>query len=229
MPKTVLFLRHGKLDLPYRDHAEMPFDVFADLGSGKLNPPIDTAFAGAAIHSFRAEAMCLPGTRIISSPSRRCLETASYFSSVLGDVPSTRILTSSALAEVEFDLRILNAENRIAAALSAHDITAANAAVFHGMLSGQGCELVSDVYSRVEEAFKLIRAEESPVVCFTHDFFMRVIEIYIHRRGVPYFEVTMDDLLRTKRNTYLNGFQTDLELNTFSAFPLEKNKLSPQQ
>lgn len=220
MPYTLTFLRHGKLNLPYQDHAEIPFDIFADLGSGKLNPPIDTAFADATIRSFAKKTTFTPETSILSSPSRRCLETATRFTSVVGDRLLKPIQPTPDLVEVAFDLQILNTNNRIADALAAHNIAIANTAVFEGMLSGTGCEHVRDAYARVERVFEIIRNETSPVVCFTHDFLMRVIQIYIHRGGASFSEVTLADLLETKRNTYLNGFQTDSDLTVFKPFPL---------
>ena len=41
---SIIFLRHSKLLLPYKDHGEMPFSVLSKLGLQELNPPIDMVY-----------------------------------------------------------------------------------------------------------------------------------------------------------------------------------------
>lgn len=218
MPDNIYFLRHGKLDLPYKDHAEMPFDVFADLGSGHLNPPIDDVFADTIMQKFRESGELAQTTHIISSPIRRCIDTAHLFVEEFGN-QTDEITIEPALTEVQFDLRALNIEGGIEKALALHDITTANEIVFSGMLSGAGCEPVESIYTRVGRVFESVRTREGNIVLFTHDFIMRVIEIYIKRHAAPYTEITMQDLLATKRNTYLDGFKTNQTLDEFRSFP----------
>jgi hypothetical protein len=89
------------------------------------------------------------------------------------------------------------------------------------MISGKNCELVSESYKRVGSFFTMLtdiknRTEKS--LSITHDFFMRVIEIYIKNRGQPNPSITYGNLKNTKRNLYLHGFATDFSLSKFLPF-----------
>ncbi len=51
-------------------------------------------------------------------------------------------------------------------------------------------------------------------VFITHDFFMRVLELYIRRSGTL-GKVHSEDLQNTQRNLYLQGFATENPPNAF--------------
>ena len=108
------------------------------------------------------------------------------------------------LKEVDFNL------NLIYPRLPDHiDIEAMNRDVFRAMLSGIGAESIQTVCGRVESIFKFLgNGKPREIILVTHDFLMRVIEIYV-RSGGPPSQITYEDLLRTNRNLYLRGFATD--------------------
>jgi len=213
------FLRHGKLDLPYRDHAEMPFSIFADLGTDVLSPSIDESYAKERIKHLKG-ALQLQMNAVLASPSRRCQETAAILRRAAAGIGGEVIpRTSVLLSEVEFDLRSLNADDNVEAALAAHDIAAVNEAVFKGMISGEHCEPVERVYARVAQLFEELRDLQKPCICITHDFYMRVVELYIRRHGDKFRTITLNDLVSTRRNRYLSGFATNSELVSF--LPIE--------
>lgn len=216
MPQYI-FLRHGKLDLPYADHSEMPFSVFADLGTGVLNPPVNAKHADQRIEQIKQLAG-ISGTQfIMASPAERCQETANILNSTLrgmsGTLPHE---TSALLSEVKFDLRSLNTGGEIERALEVQDITRVNDAIFTAMISGKYCEPIEHIYNRVQSLFERLGNNElKPCLCITHDFLMRVIEIYIRRNGIVFESISLSELQRTRRNTYLSGFATDQDLKTF--------------
>ncbi len=212
----IIFLRHGKLLLPYKDHSEMPFSVFADLGSGILNPPIDAPEATVRLEEIQNNLNISNTRSVLTSPATRCQETSALLVTTLCNQGREIVpVVSEHLAEVKFDLRALDSEGRIEKALKEHDIVTVNNAVFSAMVSGKDCEPVADAYYRVEQLFKS-STQELPCIFISHDFIMRVIEIYIRRHGAPYSEISFDDLVSTRRNTYLSGFATNIDLKMFT-------------
>ncbi len=197
------FLRHGKLDLPYKDHSEMSFEVLADLASEKLNPPIDKKVTRSLISAI---AVIVPFERlekIYTSPSQRARETAT----LIADYTKERFQKESLISvlpelrEVHFDLREIYALSP-----QGIDIQAVNQAVFRATLSGKGAEPINSLYNRVDSIFKTLANEErQEAALITHDFLMRAVELYAEHKGIPR-ETTYEDLLQTRRNSYLRGF-----------------------
>jgi len=58
-------LRHGKLSLPFKDHSEMPVSVLSELGSGKLNPPIDREYSMTLVKKIIFDFPKILSTKII--------------------------------------------------------------------------------------------------------------------------------------------------------------------
>jgi hypothetical protein len=79
------------------------------------------------------------------------------------------------------------------------------------MISGENCETIFNAYKRIETLFTKIDKREKSLF-ITHDFFMRVIEIYIKDKKRKCSSITFNDLKNTKRNLYLHGFATDSSL-----------------
>lgn len=206
----LIFLRHGKLDLPYKDHGEMPFDVISDLATGILNPPVDKIYTEKLIEQVCSKTLFNKVRVICSSPSNRCQSTSSLVKNYLENVRDEKIdinIIKNA-REVEFDLRaIINKSCG-----KNFDISNINDSVFSAMINGRGCEHINDIQKRVSKLFSTLLADERKKIIITHDFFMRVIELYIKRSG-NLLNITYDDLINTTRNGYLCGFATDFSMN----------------
>ncbi len=199
------FLRHGKLDLPYSSHDVMPFEVLADLASGQMDPPVDEKATREFVRQTFEPLGNLGVTAIYSGPSRRSRETAALIKQCLEENGGGEIATAvlSALREIDFDLR------RIYKVLpSKIDITDVNRKVFEAMVSGEGAEVIGGAGLRVQEIFRTTGDLGTNAVLVTHDFLVRVIELYIRRAGAL-GAVSCDDLLGTRRNLYLQGFATE--------------------
>jgi broad specificity phosphatase PhoE len=199
------FLRHGKLDVPYKDHSEMPFELVADLASLKLNPPIDEAYSTELLQDVLPKIGEVD--KIFMSPSKRCQDTAQLISKSLGKDIEPQIFEG--LLEVRFDLReLFDLSER-----DNMDISILNDKVFNGILSGM-CEPLDSVMHRVEAIFKFLEDRDGNILCVTHDFLMRFIEIYIRSAGVPE-KIDLDLLHKTQRNLYLRGFSVEKDLSHF--------------
>lgn len=207
-----LFLRHGKLDLPYRDHADMPRHVIVDLASGRLNPQIDQPFTEALIRARLGTGTWSGPVKIFTSPSQRTQETGRIVERILReqgvDVIFVGVLQE--LAESGFNANaLLSLEEPV-------DMAALNRRVLEGMVTGQHAEPLLGIWDRVTRLFARLEADPSPCICITHDFIMRVIELAI-RNGMNADPgmFTAEDLFTTQRNTYLYGFGADQSFKHF--------------
>jgi len=217
---SIFFVRHGKLALKYKNHNEMPFDVMADLASGKLNPPIDEAITGRLIMELSKCVALKDLNMIYTSPSKRCQSTASLICRFIHQKfrKKIKIQITPELSEVDFDLRKIyfkKERNNL-------DIEKINDRVFTAMTRGDGAEPVSYSYKRIKNFFTMMYDQNKNIkgssLVITHDFLMRVIEVYIKNRGKTDLILNCEDLKNTKRNLYLDGFSTDSLFTTFLPF-----------
>ncbi len=207
MTHQIFFIRHGKVDLPYKSHAEMPFKILCELGSGQLNPSIDLIFTQNLVDNFIKELPESDCISVIASPSQRCQDTAKLLSENIENRMGKKTLVTicDALKEVHFDLKKLYPE---ALPEEVIDISDLNFRVLSGMISGE-VEPIDLAKARVEEAFSSINKQPSGIViCVAHDFILRVIQLAIKNNGTQ-------NLLETKVNGYLQGFKTDSNFQTF--------------
>ncbi|MDE1925490.1 MAG: histidine phosphatase family protein [Patescibacteria group bacterium] len=211
---THIFLRHGKLGLPYADHSEMPFNVFRDLGTGVLNTPINKDFAKQIIATLLKTPGFVDIQMICTSPSTRCVETAKLFALLVG-IPEKDIQLVPELSEVIFDLDKIDQNGSVSNALERGDMGTINAAVFDAMLSGKGSEDVVAALGRVNTFLDELAVSHKNTLCITHDFLMRLIELRLRYAHFEATKVSLDDLNSTQRNGYLCGFSTNDSLNTF--------------
>lgn len=218
---SIFFARHGKLLLPYKNHGEMPYGVIADLASKKLNPPIDKKFSLGLIKIMSKIIPLEKIVKIYASPSKRCQETAALIENFIKKYFNNDVAidTMFELKEIDFDLRKIyslpDSDN--------FDIKKINNKVFEAMARGKNCELASDVYKRVDKIFSVLKEKDDTKksLLITHDFFMRIIEIYINNKGKKKVLITHNKLKNTKRNGYLSGFATDEFLLKCFAFTVK--------
>lgn len=202
---NIFFLRHGKLELPYRDHSEMPFSVLADLASEKLNPPIDAAFTHNILMEMAAKVPFEKIEKIYHSPSPRAADTAQLIQAYIKEKVAKEVLMQplSDLKEISFDLRKImpTTPKKI-------DIKELNTRVLQAMAEDRADESLVGIQQRVHNVLEMIKNQverNDDVLFISHDFFMRFLEVAL----------TSCELHNTQRNTYLRGFATDSSLSTF--------------
>lgn len=206
----IFFVRHGKLSLPFKGHEEMPISVLSDLGNGKLNPPVDVEYTKSLAKDLLAKfPETLSSDIIYTSTIPRTEETAGIFQTEIerttGFCPL--IHKVSELDEVSFDLaKLFNGGS---------GIDAVNTAVFRGMISGKDAEFYEGTFNRVKRFFDQIAPTTGVKLIITHDFIMRVIEIFIRNNGQITKSIDLNSLEKTKRNTYVRGFATDSSFSKF--------------
>jgi broad specificity phosphatase PhoE len=212
----IFFVRHGKLSLPFKDHSVIPFSVLATLGRNELEPPIDMEVTKSFAESFLKLVPQDEITKIFSSPSKRCQETATMIKDLLckTEQRNIEIITVPEIREVFFDLDGLAKSFNYS---SSQGIDGVNTLVFQGMLAGKQAETFSDSFKRVTKFFDILKQEKvGTYIVVTHDFIMRVIEIFIKNKGQVTISIGLETLEGTKRNTYVRGFETDMENLSFS-------------
>ena len=131
------FIRHGKLALPYKNHEDMPFEVLADLASGKLSPLIDKDYALSLLPKLSESVPFEKLEAVYSSPAERCRDTGRLImeNKFGGNKNAPEINILPELIEASFDLRRIyeTPPTRI-------DITEVNRKVLAAIFSGQGAE-----------------------------------------------------------------------------------------
>lgn len=215
--RKIFFIRHAKLNLSYRNHSEMPFEVIADLATGALDPGIDH---GTLEQGFKKLSQTIPFEKLevmYTGPSKRTRETGEAIAKLISSAQGRKIKPAilPQLREVAFDIRSIIPFSERASL----KIDVLNEAVLSAMVRGEYAESASHVYERVDKLFNIIRfPDRGDSLLISHDFYMRVIEIYIKRHGESDHNITIGELRGTRQNSYLHGFVTDISLNSFSGF-----------
>ncbi|MBI4132971.1 MAG: histidine phosphatase family protein [Candidatus Sungbacteria bacterium] len=218
-PSNIYIIRHSKLDVPYQSHLEMPYEVLADLASGKLDPGIAP---GSRELFFEAAGSVLPLNQVgaiyynnSGKQSRRSKESAELVQSIIKEkhARGVSLIGNPDIKEVDFDLtKILPKEE-----FEKHGMPAIRSALYKAEIDGRVVESIADMYARIERIFTLLKQHESKgetVLIISHDFFMRVMEVYATMTKKA-DEVKLQYLERTILNTYFRGFGASYDLKQF--------------
>lgn len=209
MNESVFFLRHGKPNIGFDSYADLPFSILCDLGKGLLNPGIDTEKTRAQIQTLRSENLfSQKSISLFASPILRAQETAQLISTnlpVRGDVQ-----TCLNLEEVHFDLSSLYqpGENGI-------DMKVVNQKVLEAMGEGKYAESMESIFRRAELLFQTLKQTDGPILCISHDFFMKGIELFIRHKGDT-AQISSNELFSTQANQFCRGFETTKDLSFFN-------------
>lgn len=209
---SLFFIRHGKLNLSYKNHSEMPFEILADLGFKKIDPQINKKDTLPLIKEVAQIIPLKKLERIYTSPSKRCIETAKLIIEFINTKIS--IETALELREVHFDLNSLFPQKE-RGNINLKDIN--NKVLLSIAKNENGVESFIDIYKRINSFIKKIRKSEL-ILFITHDFLMRIIETYIINQGNQKISAAYNDLKNTHRNDYIHGFATNKELSNIIYF-----------
>ncbi len=201
----------------------MPYEVLTDLSSGTLDPGIapesKELFFEAAGAALPLDAIDVIYYNNSGKQSRRSKESAELVQSIIKekhahDVP---LIGNPDVKEVDFDLqKILPKEE-----FEKHGMPAIRTALYEAEIEGKVVESISDMYARIERIFKLMQSHDlkgETVLIVSHDFFMRVVEVYLTATKNP-DEVKLEHLEATTLNTYFQGFKVSYDFETFARLP----------
>ncbi len=205
--KNIFFIRHGKLDLPYKDHSQMPSSLLNDLGKKTLDPNLDFDYISKDLSEDLSKIIPLEKIgKIYVSPFRRCRETGRFIAEFIQKNYDQKIEIEvrEDLREVYFEL-----ENILANKKSA-DISGLNNAVLEAIYYGKNAESLDKICERLNNFFDILSNLEVNTLVISHDFLMRFIELILLNKGkIQTSDILLAGLLNTKRNVYLRGFFTD--------------------
>ena len=203
--KKIYFIRHGELNLPFKNYSDMPFSTLVDLGTGMLNPGVNIDTTSANILNFLKNVNKKIDI-IYTSPRTRCRQTSKLIqnsiSKRLNICPP--ILTSELISEIIFNLDRIYKNKEI-------NIQDINIAVFNAIISGNGADSFNFNYTKINNFFKILDKEKN-IIVVTHDFIMRIIEMFINNNGENKNKPTLKDFMETKRNAYVEGFSVNHDL-----------------
>lgn len=215
--QKLFFIRHGQLVPPYLNHLTMDFKTLADLSTSTLNPGINKN--APELFSRQTEGVDFSNVQLIyynnsGFQSQRSLESAQLIQRLLQQKFSRNIqlVGLPELREVRFDVQRLMSYDDF----KQNGMAALRSALYKEQVSGAGySESLDEIEKRIERIVSVIRQQkDGDVISVTHDFFMRVIEIYI-TRSKRLVGATVEDLERTGLNYYFGGFETDQGIRAF--------------
>ena len=219
--QKIFFIRHGKVDLPYRDHSEMPYEVLDDLATSTIDPGLDSTCE----HLFSQVAEQLPVAEISTIyfndsgyQSNRSEKSAQLIRGYIQRhfdraVP---LVGNSDLREVRFSVKALVTKERF----QKEGMPAIRTALYQDQIDGRQSESIRELYTRINSIFTLLekhRRLDETVLLVSHDFFMRVIDVYLNKTKKA-AEVQLADLEKTALNSYFQGFGISYQLTHFKRF-----------
>lgn len=217
----IYFIRHSKLNLPYKDHIEMPYEILDDLATSRLDPSISKNSKKLFLEA--KESLPLKDMDVIyfnnsNFQSERSRESAFLIGKVLKEKYNKEvpILGNPNLKEIDFSLKnILPKEKFLKQGMSA-----IRTALYNAIINQGSVEQMGHIYKRAENIFKSLKKhqeKDQTVLLVSHDFYMRAVEVYL-QKSKDSRKVAVDDLEKTTLNTYFKGFGTSYDLKLFRRF-----------
>ncbi len=203
MKRNLVFIRHGKVDLPYATHGDMPFSVLNELATQRLDPSSDKSFFKLHSKYFEDLFTQFTFTSLFRSSSKRCATLETYTQSLIPGYSLTSHGISE-LSEITFDLDILFKGNQ---QVNVADI---NDTFFDALFSHQpGIEVLEDVVERIKVGLDKLPSSGNTLI-LTHGYLMEMIAAYITtlRSGEP---LTKELVKTVPAFGYFDGFVVNEE------------------
>lgn len=204
-----IFIRHGKLDLPYKNHSEMPISILIEIASGKMNPSVDVDFINEKLPVLKTVLKNVDS--IVVSSLKRGIETGHIISEFIEQKIGNNIdfFIEDNLKEVSFDLeKVIDGLEYIP------NLSQLNNLVFEAM-SGlrNGAETSVSAFNRIKKVIKKYNSTDKVILIITHSFLLETLEMYLNNKNVENFSGSYEELLKSPKINYLSGFTTDKDLN----------------
>ena len=199
MERRLVFLRHGKLELPYESHDDMPFSTLRALGDQSMNPPSDVGFLKSKTNHLETLLHEFQFSAVFRSPSLRCSTLEQYLHSIAPEIPTAEELEG--LREIWFDLnKLFPSQNAFVKDIAPKLIA--------GLLIGDpGIESVENVSRRLKDVTDHI-PQSGDVLILTHGFLMRFI-ISTEKYSDHPKELTRTGWEAIPKFGYLEGFSVE--------------------
>lgn len=212
---NIFFIRHGQLEEPYINHLKMDFQTVTDLSTGKLDPSLNSNAKELFVKQTDGVDFSKIKKIYFNSKSHRSEESAKVIKKILNTDVETKGIPE--LAEVAFNVSEL-------VTIGKYEVTGMQGVreeLFQSQLeNSNNVESIQEIKQRIDKVFSIIINSKEGSIFVTHDFFMRVIEVYIKKGKLD--SITTSDLLDTHLNSYFSGFSTDNNFKSINFFGNKK-------
>lgn len=197
--RYVSFLRHASLAPPFNDYAALSLRQLDKLARQDANPPINPEVQIA--DTVRQKLHLDNAKTVFCATSLRARQTAH-----LAGTANAR--PTPLLDEIRFTPSMLVS----AADYDARGMQAVRDGLFEALLAGDGAaaETVKDIYARITVLKQLLSGGDGDILCVTHGFFMRFLELYFKGIVDP-ADVTSDAIHTQTNHSNLRGFRVRLD------------------
>lgn len=202
---SIIFLRHGKLELPFKSHEEMPFSVLRGLGIGELNPNSDLRFALGCNGHFDGIFKKYKINTIYYADSNRCRTLSDFL--ILNYFKGVNLKTQemSGLNEINFNLDILFENQEF------HKLSEIGPRIFHCIFNNiEGVESIDSLLNRSDHVLKEISGgNNNDVLVLTHGYFMKILFLFLLKNESMTNIEKEKFLTEGERFNYFEGFVLD--------------------
>ncbi len=194
----------------------MPANLLNDLGKKTLDPNLDFDYISKDLSEDLSKIIQLEKIeKIYVSPFRRCQETGRFIAEFIQKNYNQKIEIEvcEELREIYFELENILANKKSAG------IFGLNSAVLEAIYNGENAESMVKICERLNSFFDFLFNCDTNTLVVSHDFLMRFIELTILNKGkIQASDISLIELLNTKRNIYLRGFFTDNDFSDIQNF-----------
>ena len=197
--RNIVFLRHGKVDLPYPSHDLMPFEVLNSLANRSIDPASNKDYFDTQVTFFKKFLKQNTFTHIFYSSSNRCRTLAAY----IHDLPCAYNIPMNMVPEfqeIEFDLSKLSGDQNI-------NLPLIRSKIIERLVKNEsGVEPLSSVLLRIHKAVESLPLSGN-ILVLTHGYLMMVIAAMMQHDN----NISPETLNATPRFQYFEGFRVDNE------------------
>ena len=213
----VTFIRHARLVSPYNDYGSLSFTDISDLATGKIDPDVDPVMLSEVKKTLIRLKSVTERVIILHADSQRAFQTSEYIQKIareeIGELPE--IIQTPELNEIFFDpKKLMTSEEFMKDGLGCIRERVFDSLAGEKILGGElknkkSVESVKNIFSRIEKLERKISAltsDGTQVICVTHGFLLRLLQIYfLLEEKQPSF-VTKKHLYEMHNFEYGQGF-----------------------
>lgn len=213
--KRVRFLRHCGLVEPYNDYNQLSLDQLCDLGIPKIDPDIHPDSLQRISEKLSPE-LLQECDIILCSPSKRTRQTAELIKDL--SKKDLQIQESNTLREIRFNPALLLPTTEKA---ERNYLPELRTALFKGTIQRKaGVETLDDLLRRIDDFAELLdQIHHENILCITHGFYMRILQLYSMESLTNYPDITSEKLIGTPDYDFLEGFACPVDNYLHSARP----------
>lgn len=204
--KKVKFIRHSFLTPPFDNYDNLTFSQLCDLAIHRVKPSINKNSLELLKQNYDLTELEIYDL-ILASSAPRTLQTAQLIQSVVNTkIP---LKTSKNLDELYFDPEILTTEEKF----RQNGMKEIRVAIFTALINhSEGVEELNQIKQRIEKlAQELVKTSEMSIICVTHAFYMRFLELYFVDKQTDFSQLSLEKLMQVTRYPYLEGFEIILD------------------